>query len=71
MDTFKRFVVSSLTTFVASFTLTFCTAVGSANFTFSKASVIAVGSAALMVAVRAVAKVLVEWATGVTGEPTQ
>lgn len=68
MSNMKRFAVSSLTTFVASFALAFSTAIQVDGFTFSKATLLAVGSSALMVAIRAVAKIGMEWATGVIGD---
>lgn len=71
MSNLKRYALSSLTTFIATFVLAFCTTIGNAGFTFSKASLIALAVSALMIAVRAVAKIGVEWAMGVTGEPTQ
>lgn len=66
--TFKRYLVSSLTTFGTAFLIAISVAIQVPGFTFSKASIVALITSAAATAVRAVAKALVEALTGVTGD---
>lgn len=56
----KKYLISSVITFIAVFGLVFFTAIQEADFIFSKQSFIALICAAAVVAVRALAKVVVE-----------
>lgn len=66
-QTIKRYAVSSLTTFIAVFALVFFTAIQQPDFIFSKQSIVALICAATVVAVRALAKVVVEGIVAVFG----
>lgn len=68
MSNLKRFAVSSGITFVAVFAVVFCTAVQETSFVFSKASLVSLAASGIIVAVRAVAKLIVEYATGFIGK---
>lgn len=60
----KRFAISSYVTFISVFAVTFCAAVAEPNFVFSKASFVSLIASGLIVAVRAVTKVVMEFALG-------
>lgn len=69
MTNIKRYAISSVITFVATFVLVFFTAVGADDFVISKASLYALIGSAVMVATRAVAKVIIELATSLLSKP--
>ena len=60
-DTLKRFAISSLVTFVSTFGIFFFSAIQSDSFVFSKATLYSAVISAVFVAVRALAKVVVEF----------
>jgi hypothetical protein len=64
MENYKRFAISSLTTFIASFGIFFFSVIQDESFTFTSSALASAGASALMVAVRALAKVVVEFLTG-------
>lgn len=64
----QRYAVSTLTTFVSVFAVTFLTAISAQDFTFTKSAIVATGASAIIAAVRVAAKVIIEYVTGVSGD---
>lgn len=67
--TLKGHVLSALITFIAAFALAFCSVIVTPSFTFGKDTIIALVVSAAITAVRVVAKLVIEWALGVTTSP--
>lgn len=69
-STLKRYLVSSIVTFISAFTVTFLSVIQTPSFTFSKASLLALATSSLAIAIRAAAKALQESITGTTTDVT-
>lgn len=65
----KGYLISTLVTFVAVFATVFFTATQIPGFTFSKTSLGALAVSAVISAVRAISKLIVEYFAGVTTNP--
>ncbi len=65
----KGYAISTLITFSSTFLFVICTAMSVSSFTFSKDTILALGASALVSAIRAVAKLIVEYLVGITTSP--
>lgn len=61
MTTFKRHLISAVTTFVSTFLAVFALAVSSEAYTFTQDALLATALSALIAGTRALAKLVVEW----------
>jgi len=69
ITTTKGYIISTLITFLAVFATVFFTQIQLTGFTFDRTSLTSLAIAALISGVRAVAKLIVERAAGVTTSP--
>ena len=61
---FKRHLISAANTFVSTFLVSISLAISITDFPFTREALLSVGVAALMTAVRALAKLIIEWNAG-------
>lgn len=64
----KRYVLSSVNTFVSAFAVTFLALIQVQGFTFTKDTLISAGASALLVAVRALIKLFGEFFAGMSAD---
>ena len=65
-QTFKEHLVSAGVTFITAFVSIIALSLQSPDFQYSKSSIVALGISAIVVGIRALAKLVLSWTTGYT-----